>query len=84
MVAKANADTSAAAYNTNYIAPLVAKFFNLEYTRLRLPIVLLKKIIYKKPRPRVVWQKDKNKAPAQAGPIVESIMDSRNTRIKAL
>jgi len=47
VVAKANADTSAAAYNTNYIAPLVAKFFNLEYTRLRLPIVLLKKIIYK-------------------------------------
>ena len=31
MVTKANADTSAAAYNTNYIAPLIAKIF-LIYT----------------------------------------------------
>ena len=50
MAAKANADTSVAANNTNYTAPLVA-LFDLECTRLHLPIVLLKKIFHKKPRP---------------------------------
>ena len=40
MAAKANADTSVAANNTNYTAPLVA-LFDLECTRLHLPIVLL-------------------------------------------
>ena len=53
MAAKTYADTNVAADNTNYIALLVPQF-NLEYTRLRLPIVLLKKIFHKKPRPRVV------------------------------
>ena len=62
MAAKANADTSVTANNTNYTAPLVA-LFDLECTRLHLPIVLLKKIFHKKPRPRVVWQKDKKQNP---------------------
>ena len=53
MAAKANADTSVAANNTNYTAPLVA-LFDLECTKLHLPIVLLKKIFHKKPRPIVV------------------------------